>query len=159
MWYHELEDELVPAAYDAARKVCDHVHHAELRLENGGVYVIVERRPTEQEHLAVRAAVKQSLAGRVANPERLKILVHRGFRRMYTSHLRSGSQAPKHLASLQSATRFTTRISEIISLRSIYDGLVRLGDDHDLVATTALGGVPGLLHLLESAEKNDRPED
>jgi hypothetical protein len=159
VWYHELEDELVPVAYEAARKICDHVHHAELRLENGGVYVIVERRPTEPEYISVASAVKRALTGRVADPERLKILVRRGSRLMYTSYLRSASQAPKHLASLLSATRFTIRLSEIIGLRNIYDELVRLAYEHDFVATTALGGVPGLLHLLEYAEKNDKPED
>jgi hypothetical protein len=159
MWYHELEDQLVPVAYEAACGVCDHVHHAELRLENGGIYVIVERRPTEQECQTVASAVRQALAGRVADPERLKVLVRRGFRLMYTSHLRSASQAPKHLAGLQLATRFTIRLSEITGLRSVYDDLVHLAAEHDFVATTALGGVPGLLHLLESAEKNDKPED
>jgi hypothetical protein len=159
VWHHELEDKVVPVAYEAACKVCDHVHHAELRLENGSVCVIVEKRPTDQEQLAVVMAVKQALAGRVANPNRMKVLVRRGFRLMYTSHLQSVSQAPKHLDSLQSATRFTIRVSEIIGLRSVYDGLVHLSEDHAFVATVALGGVPGLLHLLDYAEKNHKPDD
>ena len=159
MWYHDLEDKVVPVAYAAACKVCDHVHHVELRLENGGIYIIVEHRPTEKEQLIIGGAVRRELAGRVADTNRLKILVQRGFPLMYTSHLESISQVPKRLASLQAATRFTIRLSEIIGLRTIYETLVRLAKDHDHIATTALGGVPGLLHLLEYAEKNEKPEN
>src|SRR5258708_1360131 len=49
VWYHELEEKIVLSVHEASYKVCDHVHHAELRLENGGIYVIVERRPTEKD--------------------------------------------------------------------------------------------------------------
>lgn len=63
------------------------------------------------------------------------------------------------LSSLQSATRFTISVPEIVGLGDTYNKLVHLASDHDFVATTALGGVPGLLHLIEKVEQNERPED
>jgi hypothetical protein len=158
MWYHDLENQIVPVAYTTARAVCDHVERVDLRLENGALHVVVEHRPTDQERISIIAAVKHALFCRVADPQRLNLIVSRGFRLLYTSHLHTTASAPKKLY-LQSITRFTIRLSEVIALRDIYTELVRLADSHDFVATVALGGIPGLVHLVENAERREKPED
>lgn len=159
MWYHELEDRLVPLAFEAASKVSQNVSHVELRLENGSIKVVVSHRPTPEEQKAVAESVKRKFRGQVADTKKLRIQVTRGFRMMYTMHLKARTQAPQVFQSLQKLTIFKVTASEIVGLRTVYDDLVGRSNAHDFVATTALGGVPGLLHIVESVEDRERPED
>lgn len=53
MWYHELEDILLPLALEAASKASPNVLHVELRLENGSIKVVVSQRPTPEEQKKV----------------------------------------------------------------------------------------------------------
>lgn len=158
-WYHELEDRLLPLAFEAASRVSPHVCHVELRLENGSIKVVVFQRPTPEEQKVITNSIKRTLRGQVADTKKLRIQVTRGFRSMYTMHLKARTQVPKVFQSLQKLTMFNVTASEILGLRTVYDDLVRRSTAHDFVATTALGGVPGLLHIVESVEDHERPED
>lgn len=159
MWYHDLEDRLIPLAFEAANKACSHVSHVELRLENGSIKVVVLQRPTPEEQKKVATAVKRKLREHVANTKNLRIQVTRGFRMMYTMHLKARSQVPRVFQSIQKLTMFKVTASEILGLRTVYDDLIRRSTSHDFIATTALGGVPGLLHIIESIEDHYRPDD
>jgi hypothetical protein len=75
MWYHELENRVVPAAYAAASRACSHVQHVELRLEHGSIIVVVRNRPTVEENKKCRAPVKRALRGIAAETAKLKIFV------------------------------------------------------------------------------------
>lgn len=159
MWYHELEDLLLPLALEAASKASLNVLHVELRLENGSIKVVVSQRPTPEEQKKIASSVKRKLRGKVADTKLLRVQVTRGFRMMYTMHLRAKTQVPKVFQSLQNLTTFKVKASEILGLRTVYDDIVRRSAVNDFVATTALGGVPGLLHIIESIEDSERPED
>lgn len=158
MWYHELEDLLLPLAFEAASNVSPNVLHVELRLENGSIKVVVSQRPTPEEQRDVANSVKRKLQGKVADTERLCVQVTRGFRKKYTMHLRARTQVPRVFKSLQSLTTFKVKVSEILGLRAVYNDLVRRLSINNFAATTALGGVPGLLHIIESIEESQRPE-
>ena len=159
MWYHELEDRLLPLAFQAASKASQNVCHVELRLENGSIKVVVFERPTAEEQKKIANAVKRKLRGQVVDTKKLRVQVTRGFRMMYTMHLRARTQAPRVFQSLQTLTMFKVAASELLGLQTVYDDLIRRSITHDFVATTALGGVPGLLHIIESIEDRERPED
>jgi hypothetical protein len=77
----------------------------------------------------------------------------------HTMHLKARTQAPRVFQSLQNLTMFKVAASEILGLRGVYDDLTSKSAAHDFIATCALGGVPGLLHIIESVEENERPED
>lgn len=158
-WYHELEDRLLPLAFEAASKASPHVGHVELRLENGSIKVVMLQRPTPEDQRRIANSVKRKLRGQVADTKKLRIQVTRGFRMMYTMHLKARTQVPRVFQTLQSLIMFQVTASEILGLRTVYDDLVSRSATHDFVATTALGGVPGLLHIVESVEDRDRPED
>ncbi len=159
MWYHELEDRLLPLAFDAACEASPNVRHVELRLENGSVKVVVSERPTVDEQQKVAESVKTKLQDHVADATALRVQVTRGFRYMFTMHLKTKTQTPKKHPSLQHLTMFKVAVSEVMGLRTVYDDLVRHSNSHDFVATTALGGVPGLLHIIEAIDERDRPDD
>lgn len=117
MWYHDLEDRLLPLAFEAANRVCSHVAHVELRLENGSIKVVVLQRPTPEEQKKVAAAVKSKLRGHVADTKKLRIQVTRGFRMMYTMHLKARTQVPRIFQSIQKLTMFKVTASEIIGAK------------------------------------------
>jgi hypothetical protein len=158
-WYHELEDRLVPLVFEAACKASPNVSHVELRLENGSIKAVVNQRPTPEERKKVANTIKRKLRGQVADTKKLRIQVTRGFKMMYTMHLKARTQAPRVFPSLQNVTVFKVTASELLGLRTIYNGLVRKSAANNFVATTALGGVPGLLHIIETVEDRERPED
>jgi hypothetical protein len=158
-WYQELEDRLVQVAFDAASSVSDRIHHAELDLQNGGFKVVTKERLAQQDKQRIVDNVRDAIRKRVCDATKTRVRVCVGFLMKYSMHLDLVSQQIRRLPGLHDIVNFKVTASELHALRTVYNHLLARAETHDYIATTALGGVPGLLHLVESIEDHHRPED
>jgi hypothetical protein len=160
-WYCKLEQEVVPVAFQAARAVSSKVKYAQIEFENGSVAIVIpfHDRLTAVEWQAVKDAVRASLCGLVADPQRLKIRLRPEFRYLYTPHLERVRQTPNVLGPLHDILHFPIPASALLGLRQVYELLYRKAKEIDFVATTALGGIPALTFLVRRLEDEEKPGD
>jgi hypothetical protein len=160
-WYSELEQKLVPIAFQAAGAVSSKVKYAQIEFENGSVAIVIPffDRLTADEWQAVEDAVRASLCGLVADTQRLKIRLRHEFRYLYTPHLERVRQTPNVLGPLHDILHFPIPASALLGLRQVYELLYTKAKEVDFVATTALGGIPALTFLVRRLEDEEKPSD